>query len=354
MDAPSASASARVIGTVTRSHTHPSTGRRAAAILALWLAVAWAVPAIAQDEPDEMAPVPAITMPLAPSSLLLDAASAGDALVAVGERGHVLVSTDGGASWNQSEVPSRSMLTAVTFHDDRLGWAVGHDSVVLRTSDGGTTWEIVNWAPEEESPLFDVWFEDAVNGIAIGAYGSFYRTADGGETWDFEPIGDMDWHLHKIVRAADGTMYIAAEAGTIYRSDDAGSTWIDLPSPYEGSFFGILPLGADSALIYGLRGNLFRTEDSGDSWTAVETGTVAMLTTGAQLADGTVVIAGLGGTVLTSDDGGRSFTLHQQPGRRGISSVTEIGDGTVLLTGEFGVRTATIADLVAGREGGQP
>jgi photosystem II stability/assembly factor-like uncharacterized protein len=354
MDAPSASASARVIGMVTRSHTHPPTGRRAALILALWLAAAWTVPAIAQDEPDEMAPVPAVIMPLAPSSLLLDAAAAGDALVAVGERGHILVSTDGGALWRQSEVPSRSMLAAVTFHDDRLGWAVGHDSVVLRTSDGGTTWEILHWAPEDESPFFDVWFDDAVNGIAIGAYGSFYRTADGGETWDFEPIGDMDWHLHDIVRAADGTMYIAAEAGTILRSDDAGSTWIELPSPYEGSFFGILPLGADGVLAYGLRGHLFRTEDKGESWTAIETGTVAMLTAGAQLADGTVLIAGLGGTVLTSDDGGRSFALHQQPGRRGISSVLEIGEGTLLMTGEFGVRTATIADLVAGREGGQP
>jgi len=52
-----------------------------------------------------------------------------------------LVSDDGGAGWRQVPVPTRTMLTGVTFVDDSLGFAVGHDSVILHTSDGGKIWE---------------------------------------------------------------------------------------------------------------------------------------------------------------------------------------------------------------------
>ncbi|WVM93430.1 hypothetical protein ULG90_05695 [Halopseudomonas pachastrellae] len=34
----------------------------------------------------------------------------------------------------------RQLLTAVYFVDDKRGWAVGHDSLILNTTDGGATW----------------------------------------------------------------------------------------------------------------------------------------------------------------------------------------------------------------------
>jgi len=291
-----------------------------------------------------------VMAPLAPKSLMLDAVALDDRLVAVGERGHILISTDNGATWRQIEVPTRAMLTAVAFVDNEVGVAVGHDSVILRTTDGGETWDLVFSAPEDEAPFFEVWFSDEVNGVAIGAYGSHFRTTDGGLTWDFEPIGDTDWHLHEVARAGNGKLYLAAEAGFVYRSDDGGGTWIELTSPYEGSYFGVLPLEGDSVLLYGLRGHLFRSDDAGESWLEIPTGTVALLTNGIRLSDGTIIIVGLGGAVLASSDDGQSFTFHQQAGRRGISAIVETADGSLLLVGEFGVRTATIAELTAAED----
>ena len=66
---------------------------------------------------------PARTTPLASKSLFQAVTRAGDRLVAVGQRGHVVVSTDGGKSWKQSAVPVSSDLTAVYFVDanTRLG-----------------------------------------------------------------------------------------------------------------------------------------------------------------------------------------------------------------------------------------
>jgi photosystem II stability/assembly factor-like uncharacterized protein len=311
--------------------------------LALLFASVGALGALAQDED---APEQAVKAALATRSLALDAVAVDGKLVAVGQRGHILISSDNGASWQQAEVPTRANLTGVFFHDSKQGWVVGHDSVILRTADGGVTWERVHWAPEDEAPFFDVWFSDATNGIAIGAYGSYYTTADGGTSWQFEPIGDTDWHLHQIARDDSGRLYMAAEAGFVYRSDDGGETWAELPSPYEGSFFGVLPLEKDTLLLFGLRGHLFRSEDAGETWTEVDTGTVAMLTSGLLLPDGRIVVTGLGGTLLVSEDGGRHFELHQQSGRRGIQSAVLASENSLLLVGEFGVRMLPVNDLV--------
>jgi len=344
MDTPSGNSSARVADLVIRFTNHPAVKTWTPVIVALILAVGSPTPVAAQDE---IAPEPAIMAPLASRALTLDAVAIDGALVAVGERGHILISSDGGQTWQQQTVPTRAALTGVYFHDQNLGWAVGHDGVILRTTDGGTTWEIVNWAPEEEAPFFDVWFADADNGIAIGAYGAYYETSDGGTTWSSRWISEDDWHLHKIARSANGKMYIAAEAGSFYRSDDGGENWTAQYPDYEGSYFGVLPLEGDSVLLFGLRGHLFRSDDAGETWEEIDTGTVAMLTNGLRLDDGTVVIVGLGGTVLVSSDGGHSFVLHQQENRRGISSIVDVGDGSLLLVGEFGVKVATLAELTA-------
>ncbi|HLA76947.1 MAG TPA: YCF48-related protein [Vicinamibacteria bacterium] len=285
----------------------------------------------------------AIMAPLAARSLLLDAAVAGERLVAVGERGHILISTDGGAAWRQVKVPTRTMLTAVFFHDGKLGWAVGHDALILRSTDGGETWRQVHHDPEAGGPLFDVYFLDDQRGFAVGAYGLFLETNNGGESWERRTISDGDAHLHHLARSATGRLYLAAERGVLFRSDDGGERWTELPSPYQGSLFGSLPLAGEDLLLFGLRGHAFFSGDAGKTWSPVATGVDTMLTGGCRLKDGRIVVGGLGGVVLVSGDQGRSFSLHEQGDRLGISAVIPAPDGGIVLTGEFGVRKMTLA-----------
>lgn len=314
-----------------------------AAILGIVLFVLPGSIAAQDDEPPEQA----VIAPLASRSLLLDSSPADDRIVVVGERGHILVSTDLGVTWTQKPAPTRATLTGVWFRGRELGWAVGHDSVILRTRDGGETWERVNWAPEDESPFLNVWFDSDDVGYAIGAYGSFAVTQDGGETWEYVPVTEDEFqpHLNQIAETDDGTLFMSAEAGTIFRSDDRGETWTTVPSPYRGSFFGVLPLDGGTLLVFGLRGHLYRSEDEGQTWTEIPTGTTAMLTQGVRLPDGRVVIVGLSGTVLTSTDGGRTFALHPQESRAGIQSVVRAGEDHLVLVGEFGVRRVSLAEL---------
>ena len=83
---------------------------------------------------------PAMMSPLASKRLLVSMTRFGDRLVAVGPRGHIVVSTDEGKTWSQAKVPVSSDLTAVYFPSATHGWAVGHDGVVLASTDGGTSW----------------------------------------------------------------------------------------------------------------------------------------------------------------------------------------------------------------------
>ncbi len=301
--------------------------------------------------------LPAEMAPLAPRSLLLDIAQAGSRFVAVGERGHVLTSDNRGQSWSQAaQVPTQELLTAVCFSDEKHGVAVGHDEIALVTSDSGNSWQRTHYSPEARQPLLDV----LCNGsdvIAVGAYGAYFTSADRGVTWvgrKFEAqalpakkngadddVGG-DFHLNGIVGASGSRLYIAAEAGHLYRSDDAGKTWRELPSPYEGSFFGILPLDGDSLLAFGLRGHLFRSDDGGDTWRQIKAGTEAMLNDAVRLPQNTIAVVGLSGAVLLSQDGGETFTLHQQPDRKGLSALLAFGATELITVGEAGVKAIPI------------
>jgi hypothetical protein len=133
-----------------------------------------------QEEAAEAPAVPVKPWPsemasLASRSLLLGVSNTGKHLIAVGDRGNVVVSNDG-ENWAQVQVPVRATLTAVEFADQNNGWAVGHDAVILHTKDGGKTWQLQNFAPELERPFLDVLFTDASRGMALGAYSTRRRS----------------------------------------------------------------------------------------------------------------------------------------------------------------------------------
>ncbi|MGD8734954.1 MAG: YCF48-related protein [Gammaproteobacteria bacterium] len=332
----------------------------------------------AQESGDIPEPQSSVIMPMATEALLLDATRIDEKIVAVGDFGIVLTSTDDGETWQQSQVPTRSMLTGVWFHDSNLGWAVGHDAVVLKTTDGGATWELVNYQPELLLPLFDVWFADPSTGLAVGAYGFVLKTSDGGDTWvegtlnavplteaeeetadqvsesggeEDEPFWEedfstgIDFHLNKIIEGSDGRLYVAAEAGNIYRSDDRGETWVSLPSDYTGSYFGALTLPDDDLLIFGLRGNMFRSSDGGLAWRQIKTPVETSLNEGDIMADGAIAVVGMSGTVLVSRDGGETFELVQREDRKSMTSVLATGTGGLILFGEGGIVRMESGDL---------
>ncbi|PWR20526.1 WD40/YVTN/BNR-like repeat-containing protein [Zavarzinia compransoris] len=326
--------------------TIPSRRLSAAALAAVGaLALFAAAPAslraeVAQENEADLKPIPSMAVPLAADTLINAVAQVGDRLVGAGAWGHVLVSADQGNTWTQVKTPVNVTLTSIRFVDDKTGFITGHDATILKTTDGGSTWKLVQYDPQAETPLFDVFMKDANSGFAVGAYSLVKVTADGGETWTTRTIGDLDMHMNALARAKDGKVWIAGEAGHVFVTDAEMSAVQDIETPYSGSFWNVLALDDGSVLVMGLRGNVWRTADNGATWSQSPTGTTASLQAGRQLRDGSVMLVGLEGAVLVSKDRGVTFTQVKRAERTALATLFERGDGKVLLFGEGGVEGA--------------
>lgn len=303
----------------------------------------------------------ALIRPLASHSLLTDIAQQENLMLAVGERGHILRSTDHGAHWKQVAVPTNSLLTSIFILDKNTAWVTGHEMTLLSTSDGGVTWQVSHRQAGEDQPLLDVWFKDRQNGIAIGAYGALLSTQDAGKNWHNAPLQLKpsqhdssnataledeeflpDYHLNNLMVARDNTLYIAAEAGFLYRSDDGGTQWQVLESPYEGSFYGIIETNDHTLLAHGLRGHIFRSTNRGQSWQLIPSDTTALLSGAKQFDDGAILIVGTGGAALLSKDDGQSFTPLHLGNRHSYASVVTPSSTQFITVGNHGIEKHTL------------
>jgi photosystem II stability/assembly factor-like uncharacterized protein len=286
-------------------------------------------------------PEPSEPALLAAKSLLLRVVNTGKHLVAVGERGDLVVSNDG-EHWAQVQMPVRSMLTSVWFADDQHGWVVGHDAVILATTDGGKTWVIQHFDGDKHQPLLDVLFTDPSHGYAVGAFGSFLATTDGGTTWSevaADAVRSDTYHINAITRTRAGALVIAGESGLIGVSAD-GAIWQKQASGYDGSFFGAAPLGEKGAIVFGLRGTTLKSDDvASGQWTKVDLGSTQSAFGAAPLDNGGVVLVGADGLAATvAPDGAVDTKRYSAEGQGGstYSSAIVWKDG-LLITGDLGI-----------------
>ena len=311
------------------------------------LACAWlgaglglALAAQAQEE-ESTAPAPAKVVVDIRSDriVLLDIASVGKRLIAVGERGFTLVSDDAGTSWKGVQTPVTRTLTGIAFKDDKVGVAVGHGGAMIRTEDGGTSWAQVTLDEAGSDSLLGVTWLGGDHFAAYGAFGLYFDSQDAGRTWARVMVGaeDFDRHISQVVAIGNGgPLLLVAESGTLARSDDGGATWTPLVSPYQGSYFGAIALPDGAALAFGMRGNIYRSADQGTTWQKIELGTTTSIMSGHVLADGRVLLVGNTGLLALSGDGGQSFVLHSSGRGRGFAAFVEV-DGRIILAGEGGI-----------------
>ncbi|HEX6829807.1 MAG TPA: YCF48-related protein [Burkholderiales bacterium] len=339
-------------------------------------AFALLLPAARAAEFRDVLDTPAVTSALAPMGLLNGVARAGQRIVAVGQRGHIVYSDDAGRNWVQAKVPVSSDLVAVSFPTPSKGWAVGHDGVVLHSADSGATWtrqldgrsagqamvayytaeagkgalgtpeQAAKWVAEAkrfaeqgaENPFLDVWFENEQTGFVVGAFNLILRTDDGGKTWEpwfHRSENPKVLHLYAI-RPAGGELYIAGEQGLLLKLDAPARQFRAVQVPYQGTLFGITG-SANSAVVFGLRGNTFRSTDGGRIWQKVETGLQVGLTGGAAV-DGRIVLVSQAGHVLVSSDDGASFKPLKTERPLPAAAVVGADKDAVVIAGPRGVR----------------
>jgi len=283
----------------------------------------------------------ATKQPMASKATVLGVVSAGERLVAVGDHGVILLSEPGDEAFRQAQhVPTRTTLTAVHFVDDKRGWAVGHQGVVLTTGDGGENWSLLRSGITEE-PLFTVWFENPQRGFVGGRFATLLETTDGGNTWAKRNItredDEVERNLFHIFSGADGRIYIAAEKGTVYVTENNGAQWEPVETGYGGSFWAGIVLSDGTVIVVGMRGSIYRSTDQGTTWGRVELDLKASLTDVIQLQSSNVLAVGMDGAIVESADGGKSFTLKEHPERLSFTAVVERTKGNYQLFGKSGV-----------------
>ncbi|MBO9514579.1 MAG: glycosyl hydrolase [Variovorax sp.] len=312
------------------------------AAVAVACAAAWGTQAAGDKGWRDVLDTPAARSPLASRALLNGLARAGDRIVAVGQRGHVVYSDDDGKHWRQAEVPVSSDLVAVSFPTATDGWAVGHDGIVLHSKDGGQ-----NWTPQldgrrlgehgAENPFLDVWFRDASHGYIVGAFGLVFRTADGGATW--EPLSqavDNPKSLHLYaVRGIGSDIYIAGEQGLLLKLAQGDTQFRALSLPYKGTLFGVSGSG-QTIVVHGLRGTVLRSTDGGHQWQQVPTGLQVGLTASTRDGEGRLVIVSQAGHVLVSRDDGASFKPQPVAGALPAAAVAVTARGSLIVAGPRG------------------
>lgn len=259
---------------------------------------------------------------------------------AVGHEGVILHSSDGGKTWVKQYDGNRygeeglayyqKMVEADPDNED-LPYFV--DEMEFAISQGA------------DKPLFGVRFHTPEYGHVMGAYGMILRTVDGGKTWEHglhNVENDSFYHVFDFAPLPEeGKFFLSGEAGLFLVGDVNERNARRVHSvPWEGSFFASSDTADGAIVMGGLRGRMFRTEDAGDTWTVVEKPTTDAIVDLARLPDDRIVAVSIEGRVLISEDNGLSFsTVPGDVSSTGsIFAVAEGPGSSVLIGGPSGIR----------------
>ena len=281
-------------------------------LLHVLVALVWAVPASAgagADAPGIDGSLDVVeTHRVSPHRHVYALAFNGEDGVAVGALGTLLISDDGGQSWNDRSRRSELSLLAVSIAGDGY-LAVGQMGLVIRGN--GNDWQEVDSGSDER--LFGVARDSQGLAFAVGAFGTVLRSSDGGTSWESLEIDWMalaedlgfDPHIYDVHIDEAQRITLVGEFGMIIRSTDLGESWETLNTG-DASLFSLLVNGAVTYAV-GQDGVVLRSDDDGGSWERLDTPVTANLMGIAVSADGRRLVAPGMRSVLYSADSGRTW-----------------------------------------------
>jgi len=164
---------------------------------------------------------------------------------AVGRRGTIMKSSDGGKSWQQMSGTPFVDLNGIHFLSDTTGWIVGNSGTIFVTYDGGESWEQQHSGTSRH--LNAIYMLDQDNGWVVGQNGTILVTSDGGSSWStrFPSVGPISQALLDVRFLPDGSRgFIVGAGGAVLTSFD-GTNWEPMfaytTQPVNG--IGIAPSG---------------------------------------------------------------------------------------------------------------
>jgi len=178
------------------------------------------------------------------------------------DSGYVVLTSDGGHTWEEKATGTSHRLNAICFADQHSGWVVGNNGTIMATGDGGSTW--TSQVSGTTSALNDVCFTDSENGWIVGRYNTIIHTNDGGNNWIVDSAGG-NLYLSSVCFVDPFNGWIAGGGGTILHTADGGLTWEDQYTGGSG-FSSIYFTDLNNGWVVGGHGCRYRTTDGGSTW----------------------------------------------------------------------------------------
>ncbi len=235
-----------------------------------------------------------------------------------GFNGMVIRTTDGGRTWQGTQIPGANQLESIHFVTPLIGYTSGPDGI-WRTTDGGATW--TNVTPDSAFTLWGCYFLSPSTGVVIGGgCGStpqrFFRTTDGGTTWTFFTGNEPNSGLTDAILFPNGTGF-AVSSGRLWRTTDSGQSWTVFSTTgsavwqeeltHVGNSF-LLPFAGITCGGQGNAGGMRFSTDGGTTWREFSTGRPMF---GAFLLNPTTGWAcGYSGALYYTTDGGQTWQLR--------------------------------------------
>ena len=190
-------------------------------------------------------------------------------VLAVGEDGVILRSSDGGIHWQKINSGTRVNLSRIQFISEETGVILG--STILKTENGGKNWFPLQVEYPGTLNLSDVFFINENEGFAIGNQSYVFKTSNGGKTWTFKNLGS-DTHCSSVYFINSSTGFLFGNSNSLWRTTDSGLSWkkIDLSAYGWNIWFRDMSFpNAQTGYIADLEGKIYKTVDGGTVWTQI-------------------------------------------------------------------------------------
>ncbi len=148
----------------------------------------------------------------------------------------VMRTEDGGETWQRVTVPSKTELFHLDYNGSSHAWIVGDKGVILSTANSGISWGMQSSGTDRA--LFNVDFRDDNEGYAVGGKGTILRTENGGATWQ-KVATSFTETFKRVDFADDKNGWIAGFGGSVLRSSDKGKTWARQESGTKENLYGL-------------------------------------------------------------------------------------------------------------------
>lgn len=141
-------------------------------------------------------------------------------LIAVSSIGKVYNSIDGGSNWTETGISNNSYILNDVFisplNESNL-WATSSTGIILKTNNGGNTWDLQSNNTNTLDDLFGITFHDNLVGWAVGANGTILKTINGGSSWTKDD--SLTSKNLETIYSKDGNILAAGRSATIIRNN---------------------------------------------------------------------------------------------------------------------------------------